>query len=125
MRTVTRALLGLLTASATIIGLMAAAQASMFDLVTDADYSQWGMRDVAFPFEPGAGDFADYGCFPLGNGYVFGHLGVNADFSLLRGLTGPGYQTRGDNGDWQVWLEGNWPDIALSFKATAPKGSFN
>ncbi|MCB1221372.1 MAG: hypothetical protein H7A35_07835 [Planctomycetales bacterium] len=112
-------------ASATIIGLMAAAQASMFDLVSDADYSQWGMRNRPFPFLPGEGKFADYGCFPLGNGYIFGHLGVDGDFSLMRGLTGPGYQTRGDNGDWQVWQEGNWPDIALSFKATAPKGSFN
>ncbi|MCB1215977.1 hypothetical protein KDL44_01190 [bacterium] len=112
-------------ASAFLIGLMATAQASMFELVSDADFSSWGMRDVAYPFEPGQGGYPDYGCFPLGNGYVFCHLGVDGDFSLLRGLTGPGYQTRGDNGDWQVWQEGNWPDIALSFKATAPKGSFN
>ena len=78
-------------ASATIIGLMAAAQASMFDLVSDADYSQWGMRNRPFPFLPGEGKFADYGCFPLGNGYIFGHLGVDGDFSLMRGLTGPGF----------------------------------
>ena len=109
--------------AATIIGMMSSASASsMHELVSDADFSVWGMRGQAFPFEKGAGEFPDYGCFPIGNGRIFGHLGVDSDFSLLRGLTGPGYQTRGDEGEWQVWQEGNWPDIPLSFKATAPKG---
>jgi hypothetical protein len=132
MRNVIQSLLCLLTTAAAIIGLMGSAVASsMHDLVSDDEYSLWGMRDVAFPFVPAGAEptfdpardsLRDYGCFPMGNGRIFGHLGVDSDFSLLRGLTGPGYQTRGDEGEWQVWQEGNWPDIPVSFKATAPKG---
>lgn len=56
---------------------------------TEEEYSSFGIKDAPYPYS------GRHGCYPVGNGVIFGHLGVAEDFALLRGLTGPGYQTRG------------------------------
>ena len=53
---------------------------------SEDQYSSWGIVDAPYPFEgyDSEGNYIDYGCFPVGNGLVFGHLGVDADFNTLR-----------------------------------------
>ena len=53
----------------------------------------------------------------IGNSKLHCYIGHNLDFSQLDGiaLTTPGH-------DWTKWHSGDWPDIKLQFKATAPKG---
>jgi hypothetical protein len=53
----------------------------------------------------------------VGNALVHGYLGRDPDFAQLTGL-GTGRGKRG----WATWRRGDWPDIGLRFKATAPKG---
>jgi len=78
---------------------------------SEDDYSSWGIVDAPYPYDPAElGQPNGYGCFPVGNGQVFAYLGVDGDFNTLRGITGPGYQTRDDNGNAVYWEEGEWPD---------------
>jgi len=81
------------------------------------DYSSWGIVDAPYPFEgyDKEGNHIGHGCFPVGNGLVFAHLGVNGDFNTLRGITGPGYQTRDEEGKAVWWQAGEWPDMRPRF----------
>ncbi|MCC7478068.1 hypothetical protein IT575_06365 [bacterium] len=71
-------------------------------------YSSWGLVDAAYPYQ------GRHGCYPVGNGICFAHLGVSEDFNTLRGITGPGYQTHTPGGETEWWAEGEWPDVTLS-----------
>ncbi|MCH7471674.1 hypothetical protein IIA79_01790, partial [bacterium] len=110
----------------------------------EEDYSSWGLVDAPYPYDESvarpsrpraarmagetpapptlAKDDLRYGCFPVGNGLVFAHLGVDDDFNTLRGITGPGYQTRTDDGAVTYWREGNWPDQPLELAFTLGDG---
>lgn len=81
----------------------------------EEDYSSWGITDAPYPFTGVDADGTEigYGCFPMGNGFVFAHLGVDGDFNTLRGITGSGYQTRDDDGKAVWWQEGDWPDLDI------------
>jgi hypothetical protein len=83
---------------------------------SEDDYSNWGIIDAPYPFTgmDAQGTEIGYGCFPVGNGLVFAHLGVDGDFNTLRSITGPGYQTRDDEGNAAWWQEGEWPDMRIS-----------
>lgn len=74
----------------------------------EGDYSRLGLRDQPYPFEGRSG------CFPVGNGLIFGHLGVDGDFNTLRGLTGPGYQTRDSAGRAEYWNADPWTPISFT-----------
>ena len=94
-------------------GAAMAAELDPFGFSED-DYSLWGITDAAYPYDPAdAGKPNGYGCFPVGNGLVFAHLGVDSDFNTLRGIIGPGYQTRNDAGGAEYWKAGEWPDIRI------------
>ncbi len=81
---------------------------------SEDDYSSWGITDAVYPYDPAAaGKPNGYGCFPVGNGLVFAHLGVDSDFNTLRGIVGPGYQTRNDAGGAEYWQAGEWPDLRV------------
>ena len=83
-----------------------------FGFADDA-YSAWGIVGAPYPFDPAADTArpAGYGCFPVGNGLAFGHLGVDGDFTTLRGVMGPGYQSRNAAGKAEYWQPGVWPDL--------------
>lgn len=76
----------------------------------EGDYSSWGITDAPYPYDPAAVSRENgQGCFPVGNGVIFATLGVEPDFNTLSSLTGPGYQTRDENGGVQYWQKGDWP----------------
>lgn len=77
-----------------------------FDISED-DFSLWRIEDANYPFN------AKSGCFPVGNGIVFAHLGVDEDFNTLRGVTGPGYQIRGADGKPVYWQDGEWEELGI------------
>ncbi len=83
---------------------------------SEDDYSSWGIIDAPYPYTgmDAEGNEIGYGCFPVGNGLVFAHLGVDGDFNTLRGVTGPGYQPRDDEGKAVYWQEGEWPEMRVS-----------
>lgn len=55
-----------------------------------ADHSAWA-QDTEFA--PGDVDKSARGVYPVGNGRVFGYLGLGARANTMQGLTGPTYQT--------------------------------
>ena len=72
------------------------------------DYSLMALVDVPCPFA------GRKGCYPVGNGLVFAHLGVGGDFNGLRGITGPSYQTRDEKGNPLYWADGEWPALGAT-----------
>lgn len=89
---------------------------------SEDDYSSWGIIDAPYPFTgvDAEGNKIGYGCFPVGNGQVFAHLGVDGDFNTLRGITGPSYQTRDDDGKAVWWQEGDWLTLRFDLLLPAP-----
>ncbi|MBN2082214.1 hypothetical protein JW859_08400 [bacterium] len=97
-----------------MLPVMAFAQVDPFGFNED-DYSSWGIVDAPYPYEgyDAGGNWQGFGCFPVGNGLVFAHLGVDGDFNTLKGITGPGYQAHDDAGHAEWWKEGDWPGLKV------------
>ncbi len=75
--------------------------------LSENDFSLWRIENAGYPFK------GENGCYPIGNGIVFAHLGVDEDFNTLRGVTGPGYQIRGADGDPVYWQDGEWGALGI------------
>lgn len=76
--------------------------------IPESSYSALGLRDASYPFDGRSG------CFPVGNGVIFAHLGVDGDFNTLRGVTGPGYQTRDSAGRAEYWNAEPWTPLSFT-----------
>ena len=87
---------------------------NLFNL-DENDFSLWRIENADYPY------LGEKGCFPVGNGIVFAHLGVNSDFNTLCGVTGPGYQTRGADGNPIYWQEGDWGTLQVKLLTAVGK----
>jgi len=107
-------LLAILGATASNLLAQEATLVNPFNL-DENDFSLWRIENADYPFQ------GEKGCFPVGNGIVFAHLGVDSDFNTLGGVTGPGYQTRGADGSPVYWQDGDWGALQIKLLVSGEK----